>query len=451
MSKTNKRRTPSQTESPGVKNAKPEQSSRDWQLPVPDDMPPQTCLTSIRTKLIVAVVLVSFITASLISAMQIRRICRDILKDTRLQAAALAVPVENAINALPVKTTTHRDFQDLLNSRAAAQVQKTLADTLAWPGRKDIVAAYITDKQGKLLLGKARNQLLDDVPPVVFDSKLAGAQTPRIIKNGDRYDTFVPFTDNSEQFTGYIVVGISALSIWDNATHLAAGTIISFAIVSLITVLVLGLWVSRYMVRPIRQITENIALSAKEGTMKLGNIAKTGDEIGLLARVADKVLPELCRQRQELRTAGTQLAAENTKLERTKRALMETERRYRSAVEAATGIAYELDLATGKFIFLSRHIYDLVGLAAEDLPTSFVWTEHIHQDDREDALAVMQACASGQRSCFSRAYRFLCKNGDALPMIELGGLVTNESGKAARISGLIIPAHMIPKSLLASN
>ena len=63
----------------------------------------------------------------------------------------------------------------------------------------------------------------------------------------------------------------------------------------------------------------------------------------------------------------------------------------------------------------------------------------------------MQACASGQNSCFSRVYRFVCRDGNALQVVEFGGLITDDAGKASKLSGIILPAHMIPKSLLATN
>ena len=407
-------------------------------------------LTSIRTKLILAVVLVSFVTASLITAMQVRTISRDILREAQLQAAALALPVQNAVKTAADRSPGSSNLHDSLRGSNAAQVEAVLADVLDFSGR-NILAAYVIDPHGKLVLGKTRNQLLGDVPLSTFESDVKGASGPRTLRNGARYDTYMPCKDKSGQLIGYVCVGVPAQRLWDKASHLAAGTIISFAIISLITVSVLALWVSKYMLRPIKQITDNIAQSASDGQVHLDRLSRSGDEIGLLARVTNKVLPELYRQRRKLQETGAQLAAENSKLERTKWALMEMERRYRSAVEAATGVAYELDLATGKFIFLSRQVYDTVGYAAEDLPSSDVWTIHIHQDDRADAAAALQACASGQSSCFSRVYRFVCKDGNALQVVELGGLITDEAGKASRLSGIILPAHMVPKSLLATN
>ena len=408
-------------------------------------------LTSIRTKLIVIVVLVSFVTASLITAMQVRAICRGILEQNQLQAAALAMPVQNVISTLADSRSGRSDLGNILKGKAAEEVQNTLTRILVWPGRKDITAAYVIDQDGKFLLGKAQNQLLVNVPLDIFDSKIKGSIAPRTVRNGSRYDTFVPCQDALGKLGGYVVVGISAESLWTRATELTAGAIISFAIIALITVSVLALWVSRYMIRPLKQITENIAQGEQDGGIHLGDLTKSTDEIGLLARVTEKVLPELYRQRRKLQNTSAQLAAENAKLERTKWALTRMERCYRSAVEAATGIAYELDLATGKFVLLSRQVCDTVGFSAEDLPNSDAWVKHIHQDDRADATASLQACAAGQKSCFSRAYRFICKDGHALEMMEFGGLITDDLGKGSRISGIIIPAHMVPKSVLAGS
>ena len=91
----------------------------------------------------------------------------------------------------------------------------------------------------------------------------------------------------------------------------------------MITVSVLALWVSRYMLKPIKQITDNIAQNASGGQVHLDKFSMSGDEIGLLARVTNKVLPDLYHQRRKLQETSVQLTAENSKLERSKWALME--------------------------------------------------------------------------------------------------------------------------------
>ena len=63
----------------------------------------------------------------------------------------------------------------------------------------------------------------------------------------------------------------------------------------------------------------------------------------------------------------------------------------------------------------------------------------------------MSGCVAGEQSCFSRTYRFVCKDGHNLQIIEMGGLISDSAGRPKRISGIIMPAHMVPKSLLASD
>lgn len=404
--------------------------------------------SSIRTKIIIAVVIVSLVTASLITVVQVRTICQNVLIETQLQAQALALPVKQTVDALLNNGLNQLNLRQLTSNESNMQIQKTLRNVLDWPGRHDLTAAYIADENGKVLVQEAKLSMGVDVPAELFNSKVKGLRGARIVSNGSRYDTFVPYYQNPGQVAGYLVIGISSQSLWDRATQLAAGALISFVIISVVTVSVLGLWVSHYMVRPLEKITEGIVHGAKNGKPHLGALTRSTDEIGHLAQVTDEVLPELYRRQQQLKATGQLLAAENAKLERTKRALMEMERYYRSAVEAATGVAYELDLASGKFDFLSRQVYETVGFAAEDLASSDVWTEHIHEDDRARAKDALTACLAGQKSCFSRTYRFVCKDGHELQVVELGGLIMDEAGRASRISGIIIPAYMLPKSLL---
>ncbi len=407
--------------------------------------------SSIRTKIIIVVALASVVTASLTTALQIRRICQDVLSEAHVQAAALTIPVKQKIDSIMGRGSGGRDFGELARGGSKVELQRLLGDIVAWPGRTDLAVAYIADDQGKIVIDAGKAQVVKNVPRELFESKISGIRGPIIVQNGNRYDTFVPYVWQANQAAGYLVVGISAQSLWDRARDLAAGAIISFSIIAVITVAVLAMWVSHFMVHPLEKITERIAQGASTGEQYLSSLTKSGDEIAHLAEVTDQVLPELYRQQEQLKATQQQLTVENDKLERVKQALMKMERFYRAAVEATTGVAYELDLATGKFKFLSRQVYETVGFAAEDLPSSDVWSEHIHEDDRAQAMEALSACVEGKKSCFSRQYRFVCKDGHSLELVELGGLIADEADRSSRVSGIIIPAHMLPKSLLASR
>ena len=407
--------------------------------------------SSVITKIIIAVMLASFITVSLTTAVQIRSICRNVLGEAQVQAEALTIPVRQEIDSVLGAGSGRKDFRKLSRAGLNMQIQRLLEDILSWPGRTDLRAAYIVDDKGKVLVGAEKVRMVENVPSLIFASSVKGIRGARIVRNGSRYDTFVPYYQGAGKVAGYMVIGISAQSLWDRATDLASGAVISFSIIAVISVAVLSLWVSRFMARPLEKITQRIAQGATNGQRHLSKLVKSGDEIGRLAEVTDQVLMELYRRQKELKATQQQLTAENAKLERTKQALVEMERYYRAAVEAATGIAYELDLATGKFNFLSRQVYETVGFAAEDLASSDVWTEHIHEDDRAEAKEALSACLESKKSCFSRRYRFVCKDGHSLEVAEMGGLITDEAGRASRISGIIIPAHMLPKSLLATS
>lgn len=406
---------------------------------------------SIRTKILIVVVLASLTTASLTTALQTKRICRDVLGEAQMQAAALTVPIKQKIDSLLESGSGREAFGQLAQSESKIQIQRLLSEVVAWPGRLDLAAAYVIDDKGKVLASVGKDQAVQNVPSEIFESSVKGIRDSRVVCNGGRYDTFVPYVWGADQVAGYLVVGISAQSLWDRAKDLASGAVVSFSIIAVVAVGVLAVWVSRFMVNPLERITQRIAQGAINGNRGLEELTKSGDEIAHLAAVTDQVLPELYRQQEQLKTTQHQLTAENVKLERTKQALIKMERFYRAAVEATTGVAYELDLTTGQFKFLSRQIYQTVGFAAEDLPSSDVWSEHIHEDDRAEAMATLSACVEGEKSCFSRQYRFVCRDGQSLEVVELGGLIADEAGKSSLVSGIIIPTHMLPKSLLAGR
>jgi len=405
--------------------------------------------TSIRTKIILAVVVVSFVTVSLTTGLHIRTIYRNVLSESQVQTEALTIPVRQDLDTLWQQSSGQPDLRHLTKIGPNMRMLELLNNIVHWPGRKDLTVAYVVDEKGNILAEAGKTRAVNRLPVSVFESVIQGSQKTKTIHNEDRYDTFVPYRANGGEVAGYIVIGISAKSLWNQAWELASGAMISFSIISIFTVSMLAIWVSHYMVRPLEKISHSIVQGAKGGRLELGKLVESSNEIGHLARVTGEVLPELYRKQQELKLTGQQLALENSKLERTKRALMEMEQRYRAAVEAATGVAYELDLATGKFKFLSRQIYETVGFAAEDLPSSEVWTEHIHGDDRAQAQEILNACLKGKKSCFSRSYRFVCQDGHELLIAELGGVILDESGRPSRISGMVMPVHMLPKSILA--
>jgi len=72
--------------------------------------------------------------------------------------------------------------------------------------------------------------------------------------------------------------------------------------------------------------------------------------------------------------------------EKTNVALRESEEKYRQLIENTNLIAWELDLATWRFTYVSPQIEKLLIYPAEDWLSDGFWVDHLHPDDRDEAV-----------------------------------------------------------------
>ena len=83
-----------------------------------------------------------------------------------------------------------------------------------------------------------------------------------------------------------------------------------------------------------------------------------------------------------------------TDRKRADEALQESEALYRNLIETTAAVAWEVDLASRRFSFISPQIETLSGFPPEDWVDFDFWVEKIHPEDREEAVNCCQAHAA---------------------------------------------------------
>ena len=93
--------------------------------------------------------------------------------------------------------------------------------------------------------------------------------------------------------------------------------------------------------------------------------------------------------------------------------LKESEELYRSLVESTTAIAWEVDLESLQFLYISPKVEELLGYPVEMWKDFDFWASRIFPEDKEEALSYcQQETAKGKDHEFE--YRFYSANGDVV-------------------------------------
>ncbi len=126
---------------------------------------------------------------------------------------------------------------------------------------------------------------------------------------------------------------------------------------------------------------------------------------------------------------------ENLIRERTE-GLRESEALYRNLIETTAAVAWEVDLASQRFIFISPQIMALSGFPVKDWVDFNFWAERIHPEDREQAVSYCQAEVDmGQDHAFE--YRMLSADGRTVWVRDCVSII-REGGKPIALRGYFI-------------
>ena len=120
----------------------------------------------------------------------------------------------------------------------------------------------------------------------------------------------------------------------------------------------------------------------------------------------------------------------------TELALLESERRWQFAVEGAGDGLWDRDLVSHRTTY-SRRWKEMLGYAEHEIGDApDEWASRVHPDDREQALALSQACHQGRVPSFSCEFRMRCKDGNWKWILDRGTVATRAAdGTPLRMIG----------------
>lgn len=125
------------------------------------------------------------------------------------------------------------------------------------------------------------------------------------------------------------------------------------------------------------------------------------------------------------------------KLSERSRALVTSEERFRLIVEGTSVVAWEYDIPTDRFTYVSAPAERLLGYALETWKEPGFWRKHIHPDDLDLAMVFLrgQIAYGGESAC---EYRLLHADGREVHVRDLRALTIGERGEISGMRGIFI-------------
>ncbi|HYT30708.1 MAG TPA: PAS domain-containing protein [Actinomycetota bacterium] len=107
-------------------------------------------------------------------------------------------------------------------------------------------------------------------------------------------------------------------------------------------------------------------------------------------------------------------------------------------VQDLGAIVWEADAATRRHGFVSRRAEDVLGYPVDDwLADASFWADHLHPDDRDEAIRVCRTETDGSRDRVFE-YRMIARDGSVVWIRDLVTVVPATSGTPRRICGLMV-------------
>jgi diguanylate cyclase (GGDEF)-like protein/PAS domain S-box-containing protein len=125
------------------------------------------------------------------------------------------------------------------------------------------------------------------------------------------------------------------------------------------------------------------------------------------------------------------------RLEAARQKTAASESRLRSIVENINVATWEFDIATERFSYVSPQIETMFGYPAADWIQEGFWHRHLHDADREWAVAFCDG-QTGRCADHEFAYRFIKQDGSVAWVRDIVKVLTDGKGKPIRLTGVFI-------------
>ena len=128
------------------------------------------------------------------------------------------------------------------------------------------------------------------------------------------------------------------------------------------------------------------------------------------------------------------VAMDCTERERSQAALREAEERYRLAAQATNDVLWDWTPATGR-IHWGEACLRLFGYTPEEMGDFSTWEDRLHPDDHEAVVRGLTQRLSSGAEMWSAEYRFRCKDGVYVDVLDRGRVARDAQGRATRMIG----------------
>lgn len=366
-------------------------------------------LRSIRQKLFAGVLLTT-ISALFISGFAM------VLYDLRDYHERLTQDLTTQGNLLGLANASALQFND-------PKVARDSLATLA--ARPQILATAIYNAKGALFASYTSAENKTEKFPT-----LPEADSQRV--EGDNLLVFRRIIDHNE-ILGTIYIK-ARYQLYERVWHYA-GIVLAVMLLALVISMLLSFWLQVRVARPILRITDLARQVTEQRDYSLRADKSTDDEIGYLADSFNDLLSEVGSRSTALESSNAQLQQQIHQREEVDRALLDSERRYRTLVTALTSVVWLAD-ADGKFGDDQLRWDEFTGQTPAQ-HRDWGWLDAFHENDRDtiknlwkkasDELKPLK-CEVRMWRAASNAYRYV--NLRAVPLFDESGKLHEWVGTA---------------------
>lgn len=190
------------------------------------------------------------------------------------------------------------------------------------------------------------------------------------------------------------------------------------ALILFIGLFVLFILIHYYFYRPIQHLASTAQAFAGGDIHARSNISGSG-ELASLAKAFNDM--------------GVQLIERSRQREQAEKDLHDSVKLHRNLIEATAAVAWEYDLVSKKFTYMSPQIFQLTGFPVEQWTDYAFWEAQIHPEDREFASDFCQTETTVGRN-HSFEYRFITADGKPVWIRDEVSVVV-ERGKPVVLRG----------------
>ena len=246
-----------------------------------------------------------------------------------------------------------------------------------------------------------------------------------------------------EPFVRVVISIPTTLLFKDFASAVRFFTIV--LVCSVIVVLLLALYVSRYLSKPIVELA-NAANRVAEGDLTVRVKVATTGEVQTLVNSFNHLTEELQQtillnvRLDEAAKGKEELEQINRELEGARQSLAEREQRYRTLTGNLPGIVYRVDLESGnRLTFFNDMLHPMTGYDDNDLVQTDVCPleSMIVQEDRGIVVSNVRNAISRMEP-FEIEYRVTHRDGGVRHFLERGRPVYDSGGQSRYIDGVIL-------------